>query len=334
MEYFDHKILFNEGEAVEANLILELGKSSICPDISIMIPTYNRPVLLFEALNSALVQDYDGEYEIVIMDNYSEDESLLLVLQNLKILSIPLNCRVRLYRCISHSNGWNMGILKSEADFVVMLHDDDLLNSNHLTITSNLAKKNKVVDVLCSDSQILIETDVLSNSNKLYSTIKEWIKSIRSGKIFKLKITDFYFENPAPNTGVFFKKDVVLSSGGFNTKYNPIPDYAFFYHFLKNGGSISYLNEKLSTIRFSVNDGLKRDTNLQVKLKIELIRQDIIKKNFFLRNFDLGYHILNKSLTELELKDKKSGFDNFNIFALRVYTRVLSLISFSIRMLF
>src|SRR6187402_3516177 len=124
MHTLDYKTLFNEGESLEIDLVLELGNISISPEISVMIPTYNRPLLLFEALNSALVQDYKGKYEIVIIDNCSESESLLLVTQNLKLLKIPINCKIRLYTCLAHSNGWNMGIIKAEANFVVMLHDD------------------------------------------------------------------------------------------------------------------------------------------------------------------------------------------------------------------
>ncbi|MCX2453370.1 glycosyltransferase [Pedobacter sp. PLR] len=334
MEPIDYTILFNEGEALEADLILELGDISIIPDVSIMIPTYNRPKLLFEALNSALTQDYKGNYEIVIIDNCSDKESFLLVIQNLKLLTVPQNCKIRFYKCISHSNGWNMGIIKAEANFIVMLHDDDLLNSNHLTVTSRLAKMNKDIDILCSDSQVLMETDVLSKANKLYAWLKERIKEVRRGRLIKLKIVDFYFENPAPNTGIFFKRDLVLRHGGFNSKYNPIPDYAFLYQFLKDGRTIFYLNQKLSSIRFSVNDGLKRDTNLRVKVKIELIRKDIRGSNFFLRSFDLGYHTCNNLLTVLELKNKKSGFDNFQIFALRMYTRILSLVDSSFRIWF
>ena len=43
--------------------------------ISIVIPLYNKGERVKQAIESALHQDYDGEWEIVVVDDGSTDDS-------------------------------------------------------------------------------------------------------------------------------------------------------------------------------------------------------------------------------------------------------------------
>ena len=56
--------------------VLECGNVDNCPhpSVSIMIPCYNHPDYFKKALLSALNQDYQGEYEIVVVDNDDSKE--------------------------------------------------------------------------------------------------------------------------------------------------------------------------------------------------------------------------------------------------------------------
>ncbi|MGB9811531.1 MAG: glycosyltransferase family 2 protein [Dictyoglomus turgidum] len=44
-------------------------------DISVVIPTYNRKKILEITLPNILNQDFEGEYEIIVSDDGSEDET-------------------------------------------------------------------------------------------------------------------------------------------------------------------------------------------------------------------------------------------------------------------
>ena len=159
MEYLN---IFNEGEACESELILKRGVVDLKPIFSIFIPTFNRVEFLKEAIHSALNQDFIDNYEIVVIDNFSDFKNFILAKEYINGLIVKNNVNISFYRCHSHSNSWNMGILKSTANWVIMLHDDDLLKNNHLTEIDKIILSNPEIKILCSDSYNLIQTSKLS----------------------------------------------------------------------------------------------------------------------------------------------------------------------------
>ena len=324
--------LFRKTESKESELILTKGILNADFKFSIFIPTFNRPILLQKALDSALSQDFNDYFEVVIIDNCSSFESFELIKEYLNSKVIASNIKLSLYRCQSHSNSWNMGILKSSAEWVIMLHDDDLLQSNHLSEVIKVIRLKPEITVLCSDSYNLIETNQLTYYNLLFIRIKEFIKFLRKGRLIKLKLFDFYFHNPAPNTGIVLNRSVALDLGGFNRNDDPIPDYAFLFRITKAFNNTFYLNKKLSKIRFSVNDGLKTDVILKVKQSSQLIRSNILINYQF---FDFGFNKCISSLIEMEMKKTLGFFErNFKIPFLLLYTRIISLLVFAKSILF
>ena len=101
---------------------------------SILIPTYNNASTIGKTIESALCQDYKGEYEIVIVNNASTDQTLDIInsYNDSKIKCITNTSTVHMYEnhniCIRHSQG----------KYVVFCHADDLLVPEALKI---LAKK-------------------------------------------------------------------------------------------------------------------------------------------------------------------------------------------------
>ena len=49
------------------------------PEVSVVIPTYNRSALLRNAVDSVLAQDTHVPFEIVIVDNNSQDDTAAVV---------------------------------------------------------------------------------------------------------------------------------------------------------------------------------------------------------------------------------------------------------------
>jgi glycosyltransferase involved in cell wall biosynthesis len=319
--------LFNNNEANESILFLKKGQFHSKPNFSIFIPTFNRPYLLKQSLDSALNQSYCGIYEIVVIDNYSSVENFTIVKDYLISLHLKSNQSISLYRCLSHSNSWNMGILKSVSDWVVMLHDDDLLNYNHISEVEKITSSNPSIKVLCSDSFNLIETNQLSFLNKLFMNFKEIIKIVTRNRLIKLSVYDFYFHNPASNTGVVLNRLSTIAAGGFSSQENPIPDYVFFYRLTREFDNTYYLNKKLSTIRFSVNDGLKTEVILNVQIKSQKLREDIKNQSKF---YDYGYYKCMSELKDISTLDELSCINKyFKKPILTIYTRIISLLIFA-----
>lgn len=92
------------------------------PDISIVIPTFNRVGLLVKAIESVLVQDAPS-FEVVISDNASTDETESVVR---RYCADP---RVRYWRNESNLGmvgNWRKAIFeRTRADWFVLLSDDD-----------------------------------------------------------------------------------------------------------------------------------------------------------------------------------------------------------------
>jgi glycosyltransferase involved in cell wall biosynthesis len=328
----NHSNLFNKNEATESELVLKKGQFHSKPDFSIFIPTFNRPYLLKQSLESALNQNYNGIYEIVIIDNCSIFENFEIVKDYIIGLHLKTNESISLYKCFSHSNSWNMGILKSASDWVIMLHDDDLLNYNHLSEVERIISLNPNIKALCSDSFNLVETNQLSFLNKLFIYFKEIIKIITRNRLIKLTVYDFYFHNPASNTGVVLNRASAIASGGFNTLDKPFPDYVFFYNLTREFDNTYYLNKKLSTIRFSVNDGLKPEVILDVQKKSEKLREDIRTQSKF---YDYGYYKCMSDLNDIASFDKLSFINKyFKKPILTIYTRIISLFIFAKSLIF
>src|SRR5882724_9402086 len=88
------------------------------PGASIIIPTHNRPHLLPRAVESARAAGTD--VEIIVVDDASIDEtaSVCRELSGIKYIRLERNQGV--------AGARNVGILRSSAEFIAFLDDDDL----------------------------------------------------------------------------------------------------------------------------------------------------------------------------------------------------------------
>lgn len=92
------------------------------PLFSIVVPTRNRAGLLRYALESALDQTYD-DYEIVVSDNSSEDETP-------EVVHKLRDGRVRYFRTdrvLPMHDSWEFALNKASGEWITFLCDDDAL---------------------------------------------------------------------------------------------------------------------------------------------------------------------------------------------------------------
>lgn len=110
-----------------------------CPFFSIVVPTYNRSVILLQTLQTILKQTYD-DFEIIIIDDGSTDnttEILQPILVNEK--------RIKLFTQVNKERGAarNFGFSKSNGIYVVFFDSDDLMHENHLSeLLKNIEEQN------------------------------------------------------------------------------------------------------------------------------------------------------------------------------------------------
>ena len=113
------------------------------PLISVVIPSFNRAKLLKRAINSVQNQTYSN-WEIVIVDNFSKDETDLILepLLSDKILIIKINNE----GVIAKSR--NVGIKNAKGKYIAFLDSDDWWLPKKLELIINEFTKYKDTDLI------------------------------------------------------------------------------------------------------------------------------------------------------------------------------------------
>ncbi len=99
-------------------------------EVSVVIPTYNRSVLLRDAVSSVLGQDSDSTYEIIVVDNNSEDDTPALV--RCLMESHPGKVRYIFEPQQGNAHARNRGIENASGAIIAFIDDDVTVESNWL----------------------------------------------------------------------------------------------------------------------------------------------------------------------------------------------------------
>lgn len=119
--------------------------------VSIVLPVYNRKILLKRAVQSILNQSYKN-YEVIIVDDGSEDK--------VENYLFPVIKKHNNFIYIRHSNrktplSMNTGIKLATCEFITFLDSDDEYEKDHLKHRINFFKKHKEVDLTYSTATII-----------------------------------------------------------------------------------------------------------------------------------------------------------------------------------
>jgi glycosyltransferase involved in cell wall biosynthesis len=107
------------------------------PMVSIIVPTYNRPIFLFEAINSIAAQTYNN-YEIIVINDGGVD---VIDIIN-KFQGLPI-------RYILHQKNRglpatrNTGIRLARGKYIAYLDDDDIYYPDHLMTLVNFLENSE-----------------------------------------------------------------------------------------------------------------------------------------------------------------------------------------------
>ena len=114
-----------------------------CPElVSIVIVNKNRELLLRKCLQSIFKQSYKN-YEVIVIDNASTDNSVEMIKNNFPDVKIIV-CNKNLFYC----EGYNLGISEARGDYILCINNDVILDSNFLLhAIKGFSKHNKVGQV-------------------------------------------------------------------------------------------------------------------------------------------------------------------------------------------
>ena len=119
--------------------------------VTIGIPTYNRADgFLKQAIQSAIEQSYEN-VEVVISDNRSTDDTEALV-------KGFTDKRIRYFRQphnIGPYNNFNFCLEQARGDYFLMLHDDDLIDSDFVETCISAAGQSKDIGVIRTGTRLV-----------------------------------------------------------------------------------------------------------------------------------------------------------------------------------
>ncbi len=206
------------------------------PDISVIIPTYNRAHTLPRAIDSVLAQSQKPR-EIIIVNDGSTDET------NAVLADYPGLCVIE-----TDNNGVsaarNVGIEKSEGEWIAFLDSDDEWLSDKLE---------KQWDAICNDDKLICHTDeIWIRNGKRVNQMKKHQKF--GGRIYE-KCLPLCVISPS---SVMIHKSVFDDVGFFDESLEVCEDYDLWLRIcakypvlfmdeqlmVKNGGHEDQLSRK------------------------------------------------------------------------------------------
>ncbi|WP_144519417.1 glycosyltransferase family 2 protein [Bacillus thuringiensis] len=277
------------------------------PLVSILIPTYNRPVYFKQALISALRQSYQNT-EIIICDDSTNDFSKKIAINYQK----KFPNKIKYYKNKINLGGklnFQLALQKAKGEYVNYLMDDDLFHPH---------KIERMIDLYLKDSTSRIKLvtsyrqpiDAEGNYLADFSFTKKKfdcdtiMKGIDAGSSI---ILDGNWIGE-PTTPLFKKSDLIEPFGYFHgSQYQSAVDMASWLSLLSNG-DIAYIADTLSYLRMH-SDNAGKNVTLKIKSAYDWIHMlfHCPQKNILSSSNDL-----NKSVQECKnfIKDLSILFSN------------------------
>tara|TARA_B100001250_G_scaffold414532_1_gene453624 strand:- start:8220 stop:8849 length:630 start_codon:yes stop_codon:yes gene_type:complete len=202
------------------------------PEISVIIPTYNREEFISRALRSILNQSISRHlYEIIVVDDGSSDNTLEVIKEYANEIRIIIN-----KKNIGLPGSLNVGIKASHGRFIIRLDSDDYVHHDYLLIPYLYMTMNTNFDAVCIDYLIVDDSEnIISRENSLESPI---------------------------GCGIMFRHKQLISIGLYNEDQLLHEDKELMGRFLKKNYNVYRI--QLPLYRYKMHDSnITKDDNLK-----------------------------------------------------------------------
>ena len=212
---------------------------------SIIIPEYRRPTTVRESILSAVNQDYDGDYEVLVTSDgqFPEEEETERIVRDIAERHSNISY-FRNQTNVGMFNNWNNSIYNARGEWIVVLPDDDLLSPYYLSTIDRFITRFRYTGMIGS------------YPHKIYGKEKYTAESFTkpAGKI-KAKWIDNYgafFDDGISVTGMAFEKKTILELGGFHNTFFPVADSVCMINYAVNSNLVR-LDCDISAYRIDEN---------------------------------------------------------------------------------
>jgi len=227
------------------------------PKISVVIITYNRARLLPEAIESVLSQSFK-DWELLIVDDASTDGTESVVKKY-----IDKDERIGYYKNESNikiSRSRNRGLELARGKYIAVLDSDDSW--------CDVEKLQKQYDFLEQNADFVLSAGGVIVIGDNSQEIKRYLKTstdedIRSGILA---------QNPIVHSAVMYRREIALSSGGYDVALNTAEDYDLWLRIGRKGKMYNF-SEYFVRYRIHGNNISIIDRRESMKCNLELVRK-------------------------------------------------------------
>ncbi len=221
-DIFEYKDNFAIYSSVKSKLkVGDLDKCPV-PVISVIMPVFKRPEYFKIALDSVLNQDFESQYEIVVVDNNTDEGDIN---RNQKIVEEANSDKIFYYRNeknIGMYGNWNRGIELSRANYITYCHDDDMFLPNTLSTLYEVQGGKGHKAVFGTFNKI----DTIGNYIRVVPTPRVKFKTLKPLMSYNYSKFDVFMGTPGLGCGCLFKRDKLIEIGGYSEEFYPSADYA------------------------------------------------------------------------------------------------------------
>lgn len=266
-EWFEILNYYDEFRNVET--VFLGGNRDKLSKITVAIPAYRRVHLLRESIESVLRQQEFEEYEILVLDDCPEENPEMNKMMQEYIMKNDNIYYYRNKKNMGMGGCWNRCIELARTEWVVLLHDDDLLCENYLSVVWPIAERTRC-SLLGTFSYQLNQLERvrgdISYSNKLEKS-KKFLSVLRHGNAFELKKNDLlHFVQPSPGCWLINKK-ANIEFGGYDAlrKKSGLIDGPFNFKNTYHGKSV-IVPRFLFVRRIKENDFLNQEAQKEIMI--------------------------------------------------------------------
>lgn len=181
--------------------------------VFIGIPTLNRPVMVCETINSVLAQGY-SDWQAVVSDNVSKGNASDQVAAFVAELCDP---RLSFFQQPSNEGEYGQGRFFFEqarslgADFLVILHDDDVLEPDYLQRATTALDAHQDATFFVCNPSIIDDAGMVNPANTQAFDERWGRKDVQEGHIDVLNT--HMRHGFTPISGAFFRLSALIESG-------------------------------------------------------------------------------------------------------------------------
>ncbi len=228
------------------------------PLVSVALISYDQEKFIGQALNSILMQEFDGAMEVVVADDCSTDRTAGIIERWAEKCPRPVRILPGKENMGMHRN-WERAITACKGKYVALLEGDDLwTDPEKLLKQVNVLEQDPNASACFSNANVLMEDGALSD----HPYVDRDTENLSAEDLLSLNF------NPIPTCSTVFRRSMFE---GFPAEYHDSPFADWILHsILIQNGKYLCLSETTSTYRQhdrGVWSGIDKEEKLLNKLK-------------------------------------------------------------------